>query len=62
MFTQMEYIIMIDKGNRIWTALINNEKVYYFTNSDTYGTTLPKTIDGWRSRFKEYPVVYMLHI
>lgn len=59
LFTIMEYIIMIDQANRIWAALINNEKVYYFTNSNNYQHSLPKTIDDWRSRFKEYPVIYM---
>lgn len=60
LFTIMEYIIMVDKENHIWAALINNEKVYYFTNSDTYRMALPKTIEEWRSRFKDYRVIYTL--
>jgi hypothetical protein len=59
MRTYMEYIIIIDSSKRMWTAVIDaNKKVRYFTNSNNYTENLPKTIDSWRERFKEYPVIY----
>ncbi|GAB3912331.1 hypothetical protein [Mucilaginibacter boryungensis] len=59
LYTFMENIIMIDKENTIWAAVLNGEKVYYFTNNKAYAEKLPNTIEEWRSRFKDYPVVYM---
>lgn len=58
LFTAMENIIMIDSLYNIWAAVIDDGKVYYFTNNDDYKEKLPKTIDNWRQRFKDYPVVY----
>ena len=59
LYTFMENIIMIDKSNTIWAAVINDEKVYYFTTNKDYAEKLPNTIEDWRSRFKDYPVIYM---
>jgi len=58
MFTYMENIIMIDDSNTIWAAVIDDNSVYYFTNSDQYKNTLPKTINEWREGFKDYEVVF----
>ena len=58
LFTFMENIIMIDSLNNIWAAVIDNNKIYYFTNRADYKSSLPKTIDNWRQNFKEYEVVY----
>ena len=58
LFTHMEYIIMMDKKSRIWTAVIDNGTVHYFTNSDLFKDHLPNTIDNWRENFKNDPVVY----
>ena len=58
LYTISENIIMIDSINTIWAAVLYGEKVYYFTNSDEYKTRLPKTIEAWRQRFKEHPIVY----
>lgn len=58
LFTFMENIIMIDSLNDIWAAVIDDNKVYYFTNKKEYKERLPKTIDKWRQRFKDYPVIY----
>lgn len=58
MRTYMEYIAMIDSSKQIWTAVIDNDTVRYFTNSDLFKDQLPKTIDNWREKFKDYPVIY----
>ncbi|MGN6647052.1 MAG: hypothetical protein ACTHJT_11035 [Cytophaga sp.] len=58
LFTSMENIIMIDKKNMIWAAVIDGDEVLYFTNSSAYKNKLPQTIESWRERFKEYEVVY----
>jgi hypothetical protein len=58
LFTIQENIIMMDSANTIWAAVLDDEKVYYFTNNNDYKTRVPKTIDKWRERFKEYPVIY----
>jgi hypothetical protein len=60
LFTIMENIIMVDKSNNIWTAVINtaDEKVYYFTNTQRFKDKLPKTIEKWRENFVEKEVIY----
>ena len=58
LYTIMENIIMIDSLNNIWAAVIDDNKVYYFTNTQNHKSTLPKTIDNWRQRFKDYPIIY----
>lgn len=60
LFTFMENIIMIDTSNNIWTAVINpdDDKVYYYTNSQKFKDHLPKTIEKWREKFIEKEVVY----
>jgi hypothetical protein len=58
LFTEMENIIMIDSSKNIWAAVISDDTVLYFTNNSDYREKLPKTIDEWRSNFKDYPVIY----
>lgn len=58
LFTIMENIVMLDSSNNIWAAVLDNEKVRYFTTDKSAKRRLPKTIDNWRQRFKEYPIVY----
>lgn len=58
LFTSMENIVMIDSSNNIWAAVIDDDKVYYFTNKDEYKNRIPKTIENWRQRFKSYKIVY----
>jgi hypothetical protein len=58
LYTFMENIIMIDSSNNIWAAVIDDNKVYYFTTKKEYTEQLPKTIDNWRQNFKNYPIVY----
>lgn len=57
MFGYLESIIMVrDSDNTFWSAALENNKVYYFTNASD-STTLPATIEKWRAGFKKYPVI-----
>lgn len=58
LFTVMENIVMLDSSNNIWAAVIDDNKVYYFTTNKDNTSKLPKTINNWRQRFKEYPIIY----
>ena len=53
-----ENIIMKDSSNTFWAAVINDNKVFYFTNKKADKMKLPETIEHWRERFKEYEVVF----
>jgi hypothetical protein len=65
LYTIMESIIMTTASGKIYAAVIDSEgdvqnwSVLYFTNDTRYAGTLPKTIDDWRERFRERPIVYM---
>ncbi len=60
LYTSMESIIMTTASGKIYAAVIDVEgEVLYFTNDPRYAGTLPKTINHWRERFREKPVVYM---
>jgi hypothetical protein len=59
LYTYMEYVIMVDKKNIFWAAIITGEKVLYYTNSKNYTDKLPHTIEDWRSRFSSYPVIFI---
>ncbi len=58
LYTFMENIIMVDTNSNIWAAVINDKEVFYYTNRADYKKTLPKTIEHWRERFKELPVIF----
>jgi hypothetical protein len=58
LFTLCENIVMIDSTNHIWAAVIKDEKVFYFTNSNLYKNKLPKTIDNWRTNFQKDEIFY----
>jgi hypothetical protein len=58
LFTQMENIVMVNSNKEMWAAVIDDQKVYYYTNRPDYVDRLPKTIDNWRKNFIEYPVAY----
>jgi len=58
LFSIMENIIMKDASQNIWAAVLHDNKVYYYTNSDLFKTSLPKTIENWRQNFKDYEVVF----
>lgn len=58
--TSMEAIIMIgEKEDTMWAAVIQDNVVVYTTNVPAYAHTLPKTIDLWRERFKDKHVLYL---
>ena len=58
LFTEMENIVMIDSSNNIWAAVLDDQKVIYYTNTKKFQDKLPKTIENWRSRFADYPIEY----
>lgn len=60
LYTSMENIILYNDRNEFWCAVINDdERVYYFTNSQKFRTALPLTIDAWRENFKDKEVVFV---
>jgi hypothetical protein len=54
----MENIIMINPRGHIWAAVIDDDKILYFTNQKKYAERLPMTIEAWRFDFQQYPVIY----
>lgn len=58
MFTYMENIIMVDSLNRFCAAVIDDNKVLYFSNIEAFEDQIPKTIENWMKSFKEYKVIY----
>lgn len=55
LFTILESIIMVrDSDNTIWAAVIDGDKVLYFTNAND--KKIPKTILHWQERFKNKPI------
>jgi hypothetical protein len=57
-YSSMTYIIMIDKKCRIWTAVVDESVIHYYTNSNLFKDHLPKTIENWYEEFKEDSVIY----
>jgi len=57
--TIMESILMKGARGELWAAYIDDEQVRYFTTEPAYKRQLPKTIEQWRSKFKDKEVVYM---
>lgn len=56
LFGFMESIIMVrDSDNAIWAAVIDNDKVLYFTNTNDT-KFVPITISRWHDRFKNKPI------
>ncbi len=58
LFTLAENIIMVDGQGQMWAAVIDDDNVYYYTNSNDYKDTLPRTIEKWRERFAHKLVLY----
>jgi len=60
LFTICEGIIMYDSENNFWAAIIgeNSDTINYYTNT-SLTNKLPKTIEKWRERFKDYKVYYI---
>jgi len=60
LYMTMESIVMTTASGKIYAAVIDVDgDVLYFTNDPPYSATLPKTIDHWRERFRQKPIVYM---
>lgn len=58
LFTLMENIVMTDESGHIWAAVIDDQRLRYFTNVATDKNKLPLTIEKWRERFKDYKIIY----
>ena len=58
LYMEMENIIIVDSSKNLWAAVIDDHRVLYFSNHKDYTNKIPKTIEKWRSRFKEYPIIY----
>lgn len=58
LYSIMECIIMVTPENQIWTAIIVDDTVKYYTNTDDTNI-LPNTINLWRSDFSYLDVIYM---
>ncbi|MEY1639246.1 hypothetical protein [Tenuifilum osseticum] len=58
MYTYMENIIMVDSLYRFCAAVIDDNKILYFSNIEEFKNQLPKTIENWMKNFKEYEVIY----
>lgn len=57
LFTFMESIIMFrDSDNAIWAAVIDHDKVLYFTNTCDK-ENIPVTIQNWHKRLRNIPIV-----
>ena len=59
LFSFMENIIMYNKSNQFWAAVIVDEQVFYFTNSKKFEKELPQTIEKWRAAFADKQVIFM---
>lgn len=57
LFTIREVFIMFDGKDHIWAALLNDDQLNYYTNSNET-QSLPKTLENWKSRFKNAKVNY----
>ncbi|MCL7748023.1 tetratricopeptide repeat protein [Halalkalibacter alkaliphilus] len=58
LFTLMEAIIMYDDEGQFWSAVLAEEGVIYHTNDLAYQGQLPETINEWRGRFSDAPVIH----
>ncbi len=58
LFTYMENIIMVDSLDNLWAAVIEDNKVLYYTNRKNYSNKLPRTIENWRKNFEHYEIIY----
>jgi len=51
-------IIMIDAENKIWSAVLDNDTIYYHTNDPDRLRKIPRTIERWRGNFLTARVIY----
>jgi hypothetical protein len=62
LFTIMEGIVMRGSRGELWAAFIDGTEVRYFTTEYAHRNILPVTIEHWRKRFKEKPVIFSTDI
>ena len=55
---EYEAIIMQGPEGKLWAAVIEDEKVKYFTNVREWKGKLPRTLETWREDFAFMPVEY----
>jgi hypothetical protein len=60
LFTVMEALVMVAPEGRIWAAVLvsQGDAVRYHTNVPEWSGRLPRTIEAWRERFADRPVVH----
>lgn len=58
LYTIVEAILMKGEQGQLWTAYIDDEVVRYFTTESEFTQRLPRTLEVWRERFPEKPVVF----
>jgi Predicted nucleotide-binding protein containing TIR-like domain len=58
LYTTMEGILMRGEKGELWVAYIDDDVVRYFSTENDWGLKLPNSIEVWRERFKEKPVVF----
>lgn len=56
--TEMEAIVMSHGDGRIFAAVLDDGEVKYFSNDPMFTTRLPATIEHWRRRFADKPVIF----
>lgn len=58
LFTIQEAIVMVGYHGELWAAFIDDDVVRYFTTNLSWKKELPKTIEKWRERFPDKPIVF----
>ncbi len=59
LYTISEAIFVIEPRGHIYAAILDGgERILYFTNDMSLRDKLPATLDEWRERFKEVPIVH----
>jgi hypothetical protein len=58
MYTIMEGIVALNDKGEIWCAYIDGNVVRYFTSVPQWQHRLPQTLDNWREKFSDKPIVF----
>lgn len=58
MYTIMEGIVALSDKGEIWCAYIDGDVVRYFTSVPQWQHRIPQTIENWRKKFNEKPIVF----
>lgn len=57
LFTISEAILQVEKTGVICAAILDDNKILYFTNSPRYRDSLPESFVEWKSRFKDVKLI-----